>query len=138
MNKNIVDIAFEEVDIECDGPHDNVLPRCKHCDWDSSQTPKHAGQFFQSGPLKGVWVCSRICENKLIEAIELNQLRNANASMLAALISVDKQIEALIGEENWYSSNQAANLCREVRAAIAKATGAGKGVHRAGPTVAIQ
>lgn len=61
-------------------------------------------------------------------ANECKRLRDSNASMLAALVSVDKQIEALIGEENWYASSQAANLCREVRAAIAKATGAGKGV----------
>lgn len=66
--------------------------------------------------------------NTNAQAIELERLRDANALMLAALVSVDREIEALIGEENWYASNQAANLCREVRAAIAKATGAGKGV----------
>jgi len=59
---------------------------------------------------------------------ELERLRDANATMLAALVSVDREIEALIGDLNWYSSCQAANLCREVRAAISKATGAGKGV----------
>ena len=57
----------------------------------------------------------------------------AAPDMLAALQSVDKRIEALIGEQRWYEcGNEPANLCREVRAAIAKATGAAavKGVVR--------
>lgn len=59
----------------------------------------------------------------------------AAPDMLAALQSVDREIEALIGEAQWYASgNQAANLCRKVRAAIAKATGAAAGKTIAPPT----
>lgn len=48
----------------------------------------------------------------------------AAPTMLAALISASEEIEALIGEAQWYASgNQAPCLTRKIRAAISKAIG---------------
>lgn len=73
--------------------------------------------------------------NTNTQTIELERLRDVNATMLAALQSVDRRIEALVGEQRWYEcGNEPAKLCREVRAAIAKATGAMAGKTIAPPT----